>query len=278
MSKTAVDPYASAAAAFSASAALYDSEVDQTRLGAWLRARSLAWLERIFPPQARLLEIGCGTGSEAVALARRGARLVATDVAPAMLVEVEAKAAAAGVAGRIATRALPAGRLGELRAELGAASLDGAYSSLGPLNCEPELPAVATALAELVRPGGRLVLSAINRVCLWETGYFLAKGRPRAAARRWPPGWQQAKVAAELPDQVPIRYLTAQDLARAFAPAFRLERRAGLPFLLPPLYLAPLVERYPRLFAGLARLEPAASPTWLGTALGDHVLVVLRRA
>jgi ubiquinone/menaquinone biosynthesis C-methylase UbiE len=49
-------------------------------------------------PDAQLVEIGCGTGSTAIALAPHAGRIRATDVSPAMIAIARDKARAAGVA------------------------------------------------------------------------------------------------------------------------------------------------------------------------------------
>ena len=213
-----------AARAFSRAAAMYDAEHAANPLARWTRRRSLAALERAFAPDARLLELGCGAGAEALHLAARGASIVATDAAPGMIATLAAKLAPGGgaedLAGRVTPLVLPAARVGELAGAYGPAAFDGAYSSFGPLNCEPDLAPVAAALAALVRPGGRVVLSLINRYCLWETAWYLRAGQPALAFRRWS-GRATATVRAEWRDErIPVFYWTPGAVARAFAPYF----------------------------------------------------------
>ena len=153
------------------------------------------------------------------------------------------------------------------------AAFAGAYSSFGPLNCEPALAPVVTALAALVRPGGRVVISLINRYCLWETAWYLKAGQPRPAFRRWG-GQSVATVRAAWQDErIPIFYWTPGAVDRAFRPAFRVTRRLGLPWLLPPQYLDGLVARAPGLFRRLARLDRRFAHFWPCYAVGDHFLL-----
>jgi SAM-dependent methyltransferase len=270
-----------AARAFSRAAALYDAEHAANPLARWTRRRSLAALERAFAADARLLELGCGAGAEALHLAARGASIVATDAAPGMVAALAAKLApgggAAGLAGRVTPLVLPAARVGELVARYGPAAFDGAYSSFGPLNCEPDLAPVAAGLAALVRPGGRLVLSLINRFCLWETAWYLRAGQPGRAFRRWP-GHATATVRAAWQDErIPVFYWTPGAVEAAFRPHFRAVRRMGLPWLLPPQYLDGLVPRAPGLFRRLARWDRRLAAAWPCYAIGDHALITLVR-
>ena len=74
------------AQAFDAIAPGYDAAYgpQANRVMAWMRAENLALLEAIFPVGAHLLEIGCGTGEEAIHLAGHGRTVLATDIARAM--------------------------------------------------------------------------------------------------------------------------------------------------------------------------------------------------
>src|SRR5690606_23171976 len=49
-----------------------------------LRSAAWAWMDRAFRPGDRVLELGCGTGADAVHLAGRGVAVVATDVSAEM--------------------------------------------------------------------------------------------------------------------------------------------------------------------------------------------------
>jgi ubiquinone/menaquinone biosynthesis C-methylase UbiE len=67
------------------------------------RDRALAIIEQL-GPEARILEIGCGAGLLAIALARRGYRVEATDRLDAMIRLTGDLAAAEGVSHRMTTR------------------------------------------------------------------------------------------------------------------------------------------------------------------------------
>jgi O-antigen/teichoic acid export membrane protein/protein-L-isoaspartate O-methyltransferase len=264
--------------AFDAVASEYDAiyGAEGNAVMTWMRRESLALLKEVFPPGSRLLEIGCGTGDEALHLARRGHTVLATDISPAMAAQTRAKARAAGLDDRIAALALPAGNLAALRLPR---PFDGAYASFGALNCEPDLDAVSAALARILQPGGRFVCSVMARWCPFETTWFLLHARPRAAVRRLRRGWQSMPVAGEAGREVRVaaRYLSARDVARAFEPAFTLERTMSLPLLLPPPYLDPVFRRRRSLFTRLEGWERRLRERWPWRTMGDHVALVLRR-
>ena len=60
------------------------------------------------PPQPRILDLGCGTGRSSILLAEEtGGSVVAVDLHPPFLSELEAAAAKAGLSDRIQTRCAP---------------------------------------------------------------------------------------------------------------------------------------------------------------------------
>ena len=74
-----------------------------------------------------------------------------------------------------------------------------------------------------------------------------------------------------------VRYLSAADIAKAFGPAFTVERVLALPVLLPPPYLDDLFQRRRALFNRVATLERRLRERWPWRFLGDHVALVLRK-
>lgn len=241
-----------------------------------LRQENLERLAAAFPLSGRLLEIGCGTGEEALALARLGHYVLATDVSPAMALRTASRAHRAGLADRVQALALPAGGLAAL---MPTRPFDGAYASFGALNCEPELEQFARTLGRLLPPGAPFVTTVMARWAPAEVLWYLAHLQPGRAFRRWRRGWQPAAVQgqADRRVQVPVRYYAAGELARIFAPAFKLERQQACLLLLPPPYLEEVYRRYRPLFD---RLEPwearlRARRPWSG--MGDHLALTFRR-
>jgi ubiquinone/menaquinone biosynthesis C-methylase UbiE len=271
--------YLDTARAFDAVASHYDAVYGPqgNAVMTWMRQESLALLKATFPPGSYLLEIGCGTGEEALALARSGRRVLATDISPKMASTAQAKARAAGLGDRVVAMAAPAATMGALHPTT---PFDGAYASFGALNCEPHLERLGAALARLIKPDGAFVCSVMGRCCPFEMAWFLLHGRPRVAFRRLHRGWRAAPVAGNEDVEVSVatRYLSVRDVKQAFCPAFAVERTLSLPVLLPPPYLDAIFRRHRGLFRTLGRLERQLRQRWPWRLWGDHVALVLRRA
>lgn len=264
--------YASAAEGFDRLAPQYDDLVEANPLHARLRRRSLAWLEDAFRPGMRVLDLGCGVGTEAIHLARRGIRVVATDISPAMVEQTRSRATASGVADFVDVVAC---RISELSATLAEGSrFDGAYASFGAMNCEPDLARAIRETAGVVKAGGLLVASVVSRPCVSELGIGLATGNLRKAARRLRDGVPIDLYGA---GTVQARAFSEGDLRRALRPWFLLERIEGWLVALPPPYLARKWMRLPWVHRPLGALDERISPAWPFRAWGDHLHIAARR-
>lgn len=256
-------------AIFDGAAGDYDRRFTDTLLGRWLRAAVWERLAGRFLPGMHVLELGCGTGEDAIWLARRAVKVTATDISPAMLDVARAKAAAAGVADLVDFQVID---LAHLPADT--TKFDGAFSDFGVLNCVSDYPGLAGWLAACTRPGGATVLVVMGPTCLWEMAWYLLHLDARRAFRRLLRAGVVARVAGQ---PVRIWYPSAGGLCKAFLPWFSVSGVRGVGVFLPPSYLAGWVERRPRLFALLRRLDSRLAGAWPFRELGDHYLVELER-
>lgn len=261
--------------AFDATAPVFDQ-----RFGAWAsvaaqRRAVRRLLLRAFPPDARLLELGGGTGEDALFLAERGRHVLLTDGAPRMVAEASAKARRADLAGRIETRTLlleGIERFAHEWREAGGAMFDGAYSNFAALNCVPDLAPVARGLAALLRARAPAILVLFGPVPPGEIVVQLVRGDARAAFRRLSRGAVPARLGGR---DFRVWYPRPRQVARAFEPWFRLRRMRGVGIFVPPSAAEPWITRHPRLLATLDALDRvAAAPLAL---LGDHVAYWLER-
>jgi 2-polyprenyl-6-hydroxyphenyl methylase/3-demethylubiquinone-9 3-methyltransferase len=104
----------------------------------------------------QVLDVGCGGGLLAEGMARRGARVLGIDLAPEALAVARLHALETGVAVEYRQVAV------ETLAESAAAGFD-VVTCLEMLEHVPDPSAIVAALARLVRPGGHVVVSTINR-------------------------------------------------------------------------------------------------------------------
>ncbi|KQZ71300.1 methyltransferase [Rhodanobacter sp. Root561] len=255
--------------AFDSVAADYDGPRGNNELIQRMRLTLWDAVHSAVPPGARLLDLGCGTGIDALEFARRGFHVVATDWSPLMVERARARAAAAALQSRVTAMHLGVQQLDRLEGEF-----DGIYSNFGPLNCAPDLAAVAAECARLLRPGGSLVFSVMGRICPWELGHYALRGRFRRAGVRAARG---ATAVGMNRHTIWTRYYLPREFYRAFAEHFSLEGYRALSLFMPPPYLVDYYRRRRHWYERLGRLDDRLGALPLLRDMGDHFLIVMRR-
>jgi len=239
-------------------AADYDARFTDTPLGTSLRRAVQRRLDARFRPGDRVLELGCGTGEDAVHLARRGVSVLATDGSAAMVEQERRKLGGLGEVRQMAIE-----EIGTLHGPF-----DGAFSDFGGMNCVADLGAAAEALGSLLRPGAPLLLCVMGPLVPWEWLYYLGRGEPAKAFRRL------SRRGVEWRGMT-VRYPPIGTLRNTFAPRFSCERVAAVGALLPPTYLEAWTARHPRLLSALDRWERRLER--LLPWMADHYLMELSR-
>ena len=256
--------------AFDQVAPSYDVDWTESVIGRLQRAAVWRTLHDLFQPGDHVLDLGCGTGVDAIHLAAQGIRVHGIDVAPAMVEVASQRSRDAGLDKRTTFEALGIEDLLLLDG-----TFDGVVSNFSPLNCVRDLAAVAVQLGRLVKPGGTVVLCVMSSFCLWETLWYPLIAHLYKASRGWRASNPTASVGVD--DEFPIYYPTVKEICALFAPWFRMVRVEGVGVFVPPSYLEPWARRVPRLVGTLDRLDRLVCGCPGFRAIGDHRLLVMRR-
>lgn len=256
----------SAAEAFDAVAESFDD-----RFGGWAsvaaqRRAVRAELLRAFAPGARIIEIGGGTGEDAVWLARMGREVLLTDPSPTMVRIASAKLHPYDMPSPIAVAAE------DLESIATTAPFDGAFSNFAALNCVADLSAVERGLRALIRPGGRVLLVLFGACAPGEWVTLVARGDARNAFRRSARGEVEARLGGR---KFNVRYHRRRELIASFAPAFRFVGTRGIGVFVPPSAAEPWITAHPRLLGALERMDRIASRPL--AMFGDHMLYEFER-
>jgi SAM-dependent methyltransferase len=251
--------------AYDAIAADYDAQV---RGDAWMRQQLHARYRRVFRAGDFVLDVGCGTGLDAVFLAEHGLRVLGIDASPEMIARARARIAAAGLGERITVRVQPIERLDELAER----QLDGIVSAFASLNALPDLRQFAADAARLVRPRGRLILHLLNRTSLWEWLGYARRGQWRAARALGAAPTRAFSIGGE---SIQHRLYSPRDVYRdVFAQSFRRRGCVGLGAIRPPH----TVRRLPDpLVRALEALDPPLGTLPVVRGLGRFLVLDLER-
>jgi SAM-dependent methyltransferase len=250
--------------AFDSIAPTYDTDFTHTAIGRYLRDRVHQRLLRHFRAGNHVLELGCGTGEDALFLADNGIRVTATDASTEMLKVAREK-----------TQHQPLVRVEHLNLKYPALpdepapfskdmknqQFDGVFSNFGALNCLDSWNLMALWLSNRVKRKGIVAFGVMSPYCLWELLWFGLHGDFKTALRR---------LRGSAFEGIPIAYPTVNRLTQEFAPFFKRVSVKPLGLFLPPSNTFAVVEKRPKLLQRLTNLEERFGDMSLLSMLADH--------
>ena len=240
-------------AGFDRIASRYDALWSDTAVGKAQRFAVWRRVDPLFKKGDFVLDLGCGTGVDALHLQSRGVCVRAIDNSPQM-VEIARKR---GV--DVDCCAIGHMQYSDLR-------VDGVISNFGALNCLESLGLIAESLGRMVRSGGHLALCCLSNFCVWEFAYYLLCGRPGKAFRRLR-GSADSSIGK-------VFYPSSAAITSAFRSDFRLIESCAIGLCVPPSFVKFLtgweIEQ-------LSRLDQQLMHKPVLRALGDHRLYIFER-
>jgi SAM-dependent methyltransferase len=251
------------ACAFDDMAGTYDATFTNTQVGRVLREIVWSRLEQVFRPAQRVLELGCGTGEDAVRLAGSGVKVVATDPSSRMIQMAHRKTLMANCEERIEFRCVA---MEDIDTFADGEMFDGVLSNFGAVNCVRDLRTLVADVAGRLGPGAPLLWVVMGRHAPWEWFWYLTRGEWRNAWRRLRPDGVKWRGMT-------IFYPTPAQMNSLLRPYFAITRLAPLGIALPPSYAAAWLDRSPFAMTVLTRLERWAQRSSLLASWSDHFIV-----
>lgn len=256
-------------AAFDEVAPDYDDRFSNQPITQHLRRHIHAKATAYLPPQARILEVGCGTGVDAAHFAAQGHFVMATDPSSEMLQVARNRTAPDHGQFAIWNADVPPPQVLARYSPY-----DMVFSNFGAVNCISDLGAFANRIAPLMRPNAVVFIVVINRWCLSELVLNLALMNRKNLTRRW-----RKHTTATLEDgtKLALHLPSVKDLTEAFSPHFKLQMTAPIGVFLPPSELYQSYQKRPKLVRMAYWLDQRLGPVWPFSKLGDHSLFVFQR-
>jgi len=257
-------------AAFDRVAEAIETTALQNPVNTWMRKAARRELLSTFPPGAVLLEIGCGTGADAVFLAERGYRVAALDISDRMVELARDRIAARDLEPNVLIRR---GRLNDVVEELLASPwypFDGAYANFS-LAYEESLQEVAETVRDLLKPGGWFVFTVPNKLCISEPAVAIARLHLGEVLGRFrEPRWVTIRGSS-----LRVHAYTPRQVHRLLKGLFKIDGIAGLPVFLPPPYL--YHSAFERLRETLESFDDHFSARFPWRLLGESTLFKVRK-
>ena len=266
----AIEVQQQALLAFDSIAHKYDDLFTRSTIGRAQRGAVWDTLLDTFEPGAHILELNCGTGEDALFLARHDVSVLACDGSEGMVQTARQRLRAEDPEAAVEFRLLPTEHLRQLRPD---ELFHGVLSNFSGLNCVSDLSQVAHDLASLVTAGAPVLICLSTRFCLAEMVWFLLHGKFRKAFRRTS-GIATAKVGEFI---VKVHYPTLSEVELAFYPWFRLRSCTGIGITVPPSYLEATIRKHPHMLQLLCEVDKRVARWPLARTIGDHMLLHFER-
>ena len=251
---------------FDIAALTYDEDFTGSLTGKLQRGKVWQYMDHLLASAPmHVLELNCGTGEDALHIAQRGHAVTATDISENMLTAARNKVSQNGMAPKVRCQKADLTQLNELKQE---GTYDLVFSNFGGVNCvSPEaMEELAEEACKLLKPDGKLVMVIMPRFCLWETVYFLLKGKAKEAFRRRKE-YATANVSGEA---VKTWYYSSKQVKRNFKAHFKATRVRPVGLFGPPSYLESLMRRNRLLFQLMSSLENTLASFGWQSNMADH--------
>lgn len=258
---------------FDQASVTYDSDFTHSGTGMLQRERVYKFLSDELSTQIyNILEINCGTGEDAIWLAKRGHRVFATDRSAGMIERSKIKLGQEKPDLPAAFYVYP---FDGLKDHFQQGQFDLIFSDFGGLNCvdSAALEKLSADFSWLLKPGGRFIAVIMGRKCIWEIFYFLIKGKLSSAFRRQTKQAVLAKVGNHFQQTY---YFSPDEMQSLTAGEFQMTELKPIGFALPPSYLDPFFKNKPRWLSLLYKLEKKCTMPWLAD-FADHYFIVLNK-
>lgn len=243
----------------------YDEVVNASISAQYIRDYFRTRILSSIKPGQNLIEIGCGTGTDAVFLAKEGIHITATDISPNMLKITAEKAENEKLTELIKTELLDADRLDVLQGNI----FDGIISNLNAVNYVKDIGRFSLNTSNLLKPGAKVFFVMLNKVCLWEILYNLLKLKPVTAFEKFSSREKYYKTEMKL--------YFPRKIKKIFFEYYTVNKITGFGFLNPPDGLAAYQEKHKNFYKKIQGLEKFLCSKYPLYNLCDHYLIEMTR-
>ncbi|WP_430410377.1 class I SAM-dependent methyltransferase [Kordia sp.] len=255
---------------FDVAAPQYDDIFTYSNIGKAQRKLVFKHINSIIKQNKKLsiLELNCGTGADAIELAKMNHNVVATDISAGMIEVAKAKQHPENLKFEVQD-------INTITKDSFNKKFDLIFSDFGGINClsQTQLKTFFQKSTDLLLPNGKMAIVLMPKNCIWERFYFTLKGDKTKANRR---NTDESVVANVDGVGVKTWYYNPQDIASLANDFYTTVKVKPIGVTIPPSYLEQsFVAKFPMLniFKGLDSVLTASSLA----KYADHFLIILEK-
>jgi SAM-dependent methyltransferase len=256
------------AASFDNYAQQYDAHFTFSPVGLLQRQGVYKHLLPLLSKDTSVLEINCGTGYDAIEIAKYVKNILATD-ASAMMIEqcIARKAETKNVVFKVDL-------IQDLQDEIKNSNF--IFSNFGGLNClsPQDLKEFAKKCNTLLKKDADLFFVIMGRKCIWERLYFMIKGDQKKATRR-----KSLEGVNTIIDGSEFKtwYYSPKEMQFFFTEGFKAQHISGVGLFVPPSYLNPFFSKKKLLLKLFSALDKVFCNFKWTTNYADHYIIHLKK-
>ena len=255
---------------FDNAAAHYDADFTHSAIGKLQRQMVYFHLSKILSKKQveSILEVNCGTGEDAIWLAKQNFEVIATDISEKMISVANAK-------NDFENLTFSQLDINDMSNTFHDERFDLIFSNFGGLNClsKVELELFFKSTDQLLNEKGKLVLVIMPKNTLWEQLYFLCKGKFKSIFRRK----KESIIANVDGENVITYYYNPKEILTLASNYFRFQQQNPIGFFVPPSYLEPFFKNKTRLISSLNELEKKITTCRFLAKYADHYLIAFEK-
>lgn len=253
-------------ASFDNAAEKYDTNFTYTEIGSIQRHLVYENVKKHLQNTKTVLEINCGTGEDAIWLAKQNLNVTATDISEKMVLIAQSKANLENLNIKVLD-------INNLNQETN--SYDFLFSNFGGLNCltNIEIQTFFQSASKILSEKRKICLVIMPKNTIWEQFYFLLKFDFKNAFRR-----KKEVVLANVEDKkVATYYYNPKEIVHLCQATFEILEVKPIGFFIPPSYLEPFFKNKKMLLKGLNFLENGIKNWSFLSKYADHYIIILQK-
>ncbi len=266
--KLSQDVFSDVNKAFTKQSMIYDSYEENNKILAWMRKQvhkaALSFLKK----DDTILELNSGTGTDAVFFAKKGFRVLATDLSDGMINEINRKVKLENLSAEIEVMQHSYTELNQIHNR----KFDFIFSNFGGLNCVSDLNLVTKHFSSVLKNNGIVCLVIMPPVCPWEIIQLL-RGKIKFALRRFNKSGLPANIEGV---SFYTYYFSYRKIMNALGPNFKLLKLMSLGVFTPIPQMEVFQNKFPRLLRFLNSLDEITAGYFPFNRIGDHIIVIAR--